>query len=234
MKKVILFIFSLALTIVQAAAQYAGRAFIKGNASIAFSSTSFRQNDSNFSNGGFTAGLSKGKFLTDQKATGFSLEGGLDFYSYTNFGTGKPVPNYKDQGIGGFSVGAGKFWQFYKHFGEQWGIYGEPSVNIGYAHSEYFESPNSEPHVGVKRNTYRAGVSLAAGAYYQLSPRWWLNASIGFSNPLNLSFEQAKWEEFNSSGSKISDGTKSNVFKYEFIPNMVLPSVGFGLTYFIL
>ncbi len=233
MKKVILFVFSLALTIVQAEAQYAGREFIKGNASVSFSSTTFQRNDSNSSSGGFTVGLSKGKFLTDQKATGFSLEGGLNFYSYKNFWTGQPITDKEATGIQGFSAGAGKFWQFYKHFGEQWGIYGEPSVNIGYAYSRYFENPGSENYVRVKNNKYRVGVSLAAGAYYRLSPKWWLNASIGFSNPLNLSFEHGRRDDFRAGNQVPGSGAKNNVFTYEFIPVMVLPSVGLGVTYFI-
>lgn len=233
MKKAILFVFSLALTIVQAEAQYAGKEFIRGNASVFFSSNSYSSYDSNASAGGFTAGLSKGKFLTDQKATGFRLEGGLNFYSYKNFRAGQPVSEKDASGIQGFSAGAGKFWQFYKHFGEQWGIYGEPSVNIGYAYSKYFVDPDSENYVRVKSNKYNVGVTLAAGAYYQLSPKWWLNASIGFSNPLSLSFEHRKREGFRAGDRVPGNDVKDNVFAYEFLPVMTLPSVGLGMTYFM-
>ncbi len=232
MKKIVLFIFSLALAIVQASAQYAGREFIRGNASVTFSSTSFQRNDSNASNGGLSIGLSKGKFLTDQKVTGFSLNGSLSFYSYKNFWTGQKVDDDRARGIQNFSVGGGKFWQFYKHFGEQWGIYGEPSVNVGYTYSKYFQNPSIDPYVRTKSNVYRVGLSLAAGAYYKLSQKWWLNASIGFSNPLNFSFAHSKREDF-SSGNQVSDGTRGNVFSYELIPSLTLPSVSLGLTYFI-
>ncbi|ODS82258.1 MAG: hypothetical protein ABS46_09345 [Cytophagaceae bacterium SCN 52-12] len=232
MKKILLFIFSLALTIVQASAQYAGRAFIRGNAAVTFSSASERPSDSNISSGRLDAGFSKGKFLTDQKVSGFSLNGGVSNYSYKNIWGGQIVDDDRARGVPGFSIGAGKFWQFYKHFGEQWGIYGEPSVNVGYTYSKLFENANSDPYVRTKRSIYRVGLSLAAGAYYKLSEKWWLNASIGFSNPVNLSFEHSERADF-SSGSKVTDVRKENVFSYELIPSLTLPSVGFGLTYFI-
>lgn len=232
MKKIVLFIFSLALTILQASAQYAGRAFITGKASVAFSSTSFLQNESNASTGGLDFEISKGKFLTDQKATGFRLNGGMSFYNYKNYWTGQKVDDDRARGIPGFSLGAGKFWQFYKHFGEQWGIYGEPSVNVGYTYSKQFENPGSDPYVRTKSSVYRVGLSLAAGAYYKLSERWWLNASIGFSNPVNLSFKHNEQANF-SAGEEVSGGTKENVFSYGLIPSLTLPAVGLGLTYFI-
>lgn len=232
MKKIVLFIFSLVLAIVQASAQYAGREFIRGNASVTFSSTSTRPSDSNISTGRLDVGFSKGKFLTDQKVTGFSLNGGMSYYSYRNIWGGQIVDDDRARTIPGFSIGAGKFWQFYKHFGEQWGIYGEPSVNVGYTYSKLFENANSDPYVRTKRSIYWVGLSLAAGAYYKLSEKWWLNASIGFSNPVNLTFEHNERADF-SSGNKVADGRKENIFSYQLVPSLTLPSVGLGLTYFI-
>ncbi len=234
MKKIVLFIFSLALTIVQATAQYAGREFIRGGASLTFSSTSPGGNNSNYSTGEFAAGVSKGKFLTDQKATGFGLSGGVNFYSDERFRNGQTENSERAGGVRGFSAGAGKFWQFYKHFGEQWGIYGEPSIGAGYTYAKYFEDRNASTYVRTQSNVYQVRFSLVAGAYYQLSRKWWLNTSIGFSNPVSLSFEHRKEANFNSGNQQeLPGGTRDNIFRYEIIPNLTLPSVSLGLMYFM-
>lgn len=231
MKKTILLLVFIMLSLSDVAAQYAGKEFIMGNAALNVSSSRNRITNSSDAWGGFSADVSKGKFVTDQKATGFRLSGGLDFSSASRNGQ----PQYGgDNGIRTLSLGAGKFWQYYKHFGDTWGIFGEPSVNAGYSFGRSFQSTSENVYNRTNSHAYEIGLSLRAGAYYQLSPKWWLNASLGFSNPVSVSFQHSKTVDFSVANDQpLSDGTKTRELNYRLVPGLNLPSVGLGLTYFI-
>lgn len=217
----------------KASAQYEGREFIRGAGHLNFSNHKNSTVETSVSSGNLDISLSKGRFVTGNKATGFSLHGGIGL-SHMNDEAASLFPwRDKANGISGFTAGVGKFWQFYKHINENWGIYGEPSVGFDFSFSRAFSQEVSDAYLRQEKYQYALALNLRAGAYYKLSEKWWLNASLGFSNPVSLSLENRKNNILTAVDHRLNSTIKTNTINYQLTPALTLPSVGLGLTYFI-
>jgi hypothetical protein len=223
MKKIFLLTFVfLAAAYTAVFAQMEGKRFISGSLSVGFGNNNPSGTTSTNSYGyNFDIGL--GKFKTNTRASGWnlntSLTGGKQYLGAT-------LNPRITTGINGFGVGVGRFWQYYKHFSEKFGVYGGPNVNLGYEYGKNTSSQD-ESTFETKQNTLSLSLGLEAGAYYKLNERWWLLASIGFSEPFS-----AKYSNENTLQVGNSQETTTKHFIYAFSPVINFPSVGLGLRYF--
>jgi len=225
MKKLLsIFICLQVFVVTGALAQLDGKRFISGSAGVSFTNSNpDLQKASQFY--GYNVNVDLGKFKTETRASGWNLNSTLSGRksSFNNVNGEPQVEN----GISGFGVGAGYFWQYYKHFNEKFGIFAGPSINGGYLRAN--EITQSEVEVSDKNmNSVSISLGLNAGLYYKMSERWWLTASLGFATPLS-----ARYQFDEVTGRSTGTSLKSNEFKYEFAPAFTFPSVGLGLRYFL-
>jgi hypothetical protein len=214
-------------------AQYAGRHFVSGANSMEFATNDRKWLEGTQSSGTLSADLSVGKFVTDQKATGWTLRGGLMLRKTTKEEKDQYLWSGEDNGITGFHAGLGKFWQHYKHVNEHWGFYGGPAVQATVdVRNEY--SLTSETHYLHRRTSaIRLGLTLSAGAYYKLSEKCWLNASLAFINPLAIALEKQQDNTYEGSSRQLLGESTTRNFYYQLKPDLYMPSVGLGFTYFV-
>ena len=210
-------------------AQYADRKFISGSAGIDFNNSK-PQNADVTNSFGYNFDLAIGKFKTNTKAVGWrlgnSISGGKQTYSYYN---GNESVYHEETGIRVAGVGIGRFWQFYKHFNSQIGVYAGPNTDVRYSYAtEYSTSSDGRALYYQRNNKISLSAGLGAGMYYHFSEKWWVTASLAFSNPVSVDYSFI-------SNSNITDGSgyKQKLLTYSFSPNFTFPSVGFGLRCFL-
>ncbi|WP_439555150.1 hypothetical protein [Dyadobacter sp.] len=225
MKTILFFSFLLLATCPEwAYGQFKGKKFLSGDARIGFNTTNPDQGKSNNSYN-YNLNLGIGKFKTETRASGWNLSTAL------NGGTSYvPVSNetIKIDGIRGFSVGAGHFWEFYKHFNANFGIFGGPFVNADYQYKKETRFNGTESFED-KTQAVVASLGLSAGAYYKLNERWWLTASLAFSQTFGASYTFVNTTAITGDPLEAS----SQAISYGFSPGITFPSVGLGLRYFL-
>lgn len=205
-------------------AQYEGRKFISGQAAIDFDNTK-GNSDRDVNNYGYNFDVSLGKFRSETRATGFrlstSLRGGKNYYLFDNTGVIK-----ENSGINQLGFGLGHFWQFYKHFNSNVGIFGGPDVNLGYKGSKTINNESLIYVSEIKTSQIQLSLGLSAGVYYKLSDKWWVTASLAFANPVSVEYETSK-------SRMVTDNSesKSNGIRYSLTPAFNFPSVGLGVRY---
>lgn len=224
MKKLTLLILLLQIcTATAVMAQLEGRRFLSGGIGLNFDNNNpdMVKATNNFS-GNVNIGI--GKFKTQTRASGWNLSGYL--------GGGKTLRNVNgqdetDSGITQYGIGAGRFWQFYKHFNDKIGIYAGPNINLSYDYKKEWLTEQEEINI---RKTYATTLSLGVGAgvYYRLSEKWWLDASLGFATPFSVGYTKIDNEYVRSNTT-----AKANQFNYNLSPSFTFPSVGLGLRYFL-
>lgn len=216
--------------------QYAGRKFISGDAGIYFSSFKDDDTDVGLTRGGVSLAASLGRFTADNKAKGFLVKGGVGFDRYLPDTPSNTFEDSRRNGINDYSFGTGMFWNYYKHFSSRIGIYGGPAVSLGYVYEQRYMVEFGGDLVRRRNNTVNASLSLTGGAYYQFSPKWWLTISLAYSDPVTGSFTHGRNTGYDASSEgfvKRSSDRRDNIFAYRFTPQLYLPSVGVGLTYFL-
>ncbi|KAA6430459.1 hypothetical protein FEM33_26035 [Dyadobacter flavalbus] len=223
MKKI--FIFTLMLLFCTAGyihAQFAGKKFISGAASIDF----FNHNpDLTASTNGYNYNISiqAGKFKSETRASGWNLSHSLTG-GKTVFNNNENVETYKGINSLGFSIG--RFWQYYKHFNNKLGVFAGPNIDLGYT---FAKGPSSEYNLpNTQGHTIALTAGLSAGMYYQLSEKWWITASLAFSNPVFVSYSA-----FESTQQGTDETILTNTFNYKFAPAINFPAVGLGFRYFL-
>lgn len=208
-------------------AQFTGKKFMDGNAFINFKQDNDAQ-DNTTNEYGYNFDISLGKFKTETRASGWTisslLSGGKRNYSV--FDNGNNL-NVEKTGLSSVGFGVGHFWQFYKHFNEHVGIFGGPSVNLGYSNSKNF-SGNDGYLQKSEVNNFSLGLNLRAGVYYNLSEKWWLTASVAFANPIAVSYQNVTY----SLPPQMEGNMKTNRLEYKLTPTFTFPSVGLGVRYF--
>ncbi|TLV01059.1 hypothetical protein [Dyadobacter luticola] len=223
MKKIILFTLLIsAFSVNLVSAQFTGKRFISGEAAVTFGSSN--PDESKATNGyGYGINVNFGKFKTETRASGWnlstSLQGRKEYYNINNVETSV-------NGIRSVGGGIGHFWHFYKHFNDNFGIFGGPGIALNYVFDRRIEYPQGTAYEQ-KNHTVSASLDISAGGYYKLNERWWLLASLGFSQPVGVSFSAG-------SSTNMNDGVKSinHGLSYGFSPQITFPSVGLGLRYF--
>jgi hypothetical protein len=205
-----------------ALAQLEGKRFISGGVSTNFNANNpERGKSANSYAYGINLGL--GKFKTATRAGVWSI------FSNMN-GARQNIPGSTDtttiSGVNTFLVGTGYGWSFYKHFGDKFGVFGGPGVSLKYAYGRSTAGDGDNLYE-YKSNEIAASLDLSAGAYYVLNDRWWLTASLAFSNPVYLAYTFGR-SELRRTG----EGADNNGLKYQISPNFTFPSVGLGLRYF--
>lgn len=210
-------------------AQWEGQKFISGTASVVFSNNNpdLLRSSNNY---GYNFNVGLGKFKTSTKASGWNINTSLSGskQNFTTYNNGVIKEDDKN-GIKGFGIGAGHFWQFYKHFNDKVGIYAGPEINARYDNSKNYSTTNDNSTL-VKNTTTAVTLSagMSAGLYYKLSEKWWITSNIALSNFVNTSYANTKSGAINDNSS-----TNQKTFNYEFTPSFRFPSVGFGLRYFM-
>ena len=210
-------------------AQFEGKRFLSGSAGISFANNN-PKSQAAVNGYGYNFDISIGKFKTNTTATGWrlsnSLAGGKNLYQTYNEG----VSSYYDKsGINDIGVGAGRFWQFYKHFNDKIGIFGGPGIDMTFSKARrYTVSDDSQYLSENKTDKIQLSLGLSAGIYYHFSEKWWVTGSLAFSNPISVDYS------FMAHKNLTEDiKTKQNQLNYSFSPNFTFPSVGFGLRYFL-
>lgn len=224
MKKITLLIMLLQICAVSAVmAQLEGRRFLSGGISADFSNTNpdLEEATNNY-NGSVNIGI--GKFKTQTKAVGWNLTGYFGGGENLRPVDGRSVPR---SGLNQYGIGAGRFWQFYKHFNDKIGIYVGPNLNLDYNYKkEWLVDQNNTNEQKRYATTLSLGVS--AGVYYRLSERWWLDASLGFATPFSVGYTRT-----NNNYYAPTLNSKTSQFTYNLSPSFTFPSVGLGLRYFL-
>ncbi|MCF0057918.1 porin family protein [Dyadobacter sp. CY356] len=230
MKNIFYFIAILILGSSQTAlAQWEGQKFMSGSASIMFNNNNpdLQKSSNNY---GYSFNVGLGKFKTSTRASGWNLNTSLSGskQNFTTNNNGIPTNNEKN-GINGFGVGVGRFWQFYKHFNEKVGIFVGPDVSVRYNNSsQYSNAGDGVSLIKTKTNVVSLSAGLSAGLYYKLSEKWWITGNIAVSNFVNTNYSIVK------SGPDNRDyDISQKAFNYEFSPSFQFPSVGFGVRYFL-
>lgn len=221
--KVIYYTFLLTLCSATAAlAQLEGKRFISGGVSTNFNSIS-PETGKNANNYGYGINLGLGKFKTATRAGVWSIFSSMNGAKQNVTGVTDTVTI---SGINGFTIGTGYSWSFYKHFNDKFGVFGGPGVSLKYAYGKSLAGDGDNLYEN-KSNEITASFDLSAGAYYILNDRWWLTASLAFSNPVYLGYTFGR-SEYRITG----EGADHNGLKYQLSPNFNFPSVGLGLRYF--
>jgi hypothetical protein len=230
MKNIYYFIVMLILGISEMAeAQLEGQKFISGSASLMFNNNNpdLQKSSNNY---GYSFNVGLGRFKTSTRASGWNLNTSLSGskQNFTTYNNGVPTNNEKN-GINGFGVGVGRFWQFYKHFNDKVGIFVGPDVSVRYNNSsQYSNSGDGVSLVKSKTDAVSLSAGLSAGLYYKLSEKWWITGNIAISNFVNTNYSISK------SGPDNRDyDITQKTFNYEFSPSFQFPSVGFGVRYFL-
>ncbi len=210
-------------------AQLEGQKFISGTASVNFNNTDPDLQESS-NNYGYNFNIGLGNFKTNTRASGWNLSTSLAG-SKQNFLTnvnGNPI-NREKNGINGFGVGVGHFWQFYKHFNEKVGIYAGPEINARYDNSKTYQTSRDGSALEENKiNTLLLSAGLSAGLYYKLSQKWWITGNIALSDFVGVDYSYLK------SGVESSDNTsRQKTFNYQFSPSFRFPVVGFGVRRFL-
>lgn len=220
MKKILLFTWLLvAVSVTAALGQYEGKRFVSATAEVNFANQN--PSESHSTNGyGYNFNAGFGKFHTANKARGWNLSSSLGGGKNIIYNNGQADIN---SGLTGFGVGAGYFWQYYKHFNDKLGIFGGPNINALYNYGKTYGSPNADSEQ--RSNSFSLQFGVSAGAYYALNERWWLTASLGFGNLVSTMAAFAKTKN-------TTETVRNNTFEYQLSPKITLPSVGLGLRYF--
>lgn len=210
-------------------AQWEGQKFISGTASIMFSNNNSDSQKST-NNYGYNFSVGLGKFKTSTRASGWNLNTSLAG-SKQNFSTnmnGIPT-NVEKNGIKGFGIAAGRFWQFYKHFNDKVGIYAGPDITARYDNSKEFSySNNGIALVETKKDAVTLSAGLSAGLYYKLSQKWWITGNIALSD-----FVSTGYTQYNTKAENENQTARIKAFNYQFSPSFRFPVVGFGVRYFL-
>jgi hypothetical protein len=224
MKKI--FIFTIVLLCCTAGyiqAQFAGKRFISGSASVNLynNNPDYATSTNQFN---YLISVQAGKFKSETRASGWNLNHSLSVgKSFTTYTGNTEI--YK--GIGNVGFGVGHFWQYYKHFNNKLGVFAGPAINLNY---DYTKGPDPQyglPNIA-RGHTIALSVALSAGMYYQLSEKWWITASLGYSGPVSISYSAFESQQPGSFESLIR-----NTFNYKFAPVINFPSVGLGFRYFL-
>lgn len=225
MKKLLSFIILIQMVaLTSAVAQLDGKRFISGSAGINFSNSNpDLAKASHFYGYDFNLGI--GKFKSETRASGWNLSSTLS--GNKSYFTGRNGELQVDDGISAFRIGAGHFWQYYKHFSSKFGIYAGPAIDGSYTRSNEITPQEDEIYDKIS-NSVSVTFAVNAGLYYQMSDRWWLTASLGFATPFT-----ARYEFVDLVGQTSNSSYKSHGFIYQFSPAFTLPSVGLGLRYFL-
>ncbi|WP_149239949.1 hypothetical protein [Dyadobacter sp. 32] len=209
-------------------AQFTGKQFVSGSARVNFNHTKPETGTTtNAYNYQFDVFL--GKFKTETKASGWgfnsSLGGAKTIYSLYQNGSAQ---NIEKKGVTGLTFGVGRFWQYYKHFNAKIGVYAGPEINLAYQYGNTY-SVNADNSFLIRSKSDRIALSagVSAGLYYRFSEKWWVSASLAFSNPIAVDYTFLTTE--NASG---TERYKSREITYRFSPAFSFPSVGMGLQYF--
>lgn len=223
MKAIYYFVFLSLLSCTVARAQLDGRKFVSGSISTNFNAVSPKTGN-NTNNYSFGINLGLGKFKSNTRAGEWSIFSNLSGSKQLFY---LPNDSLTRSGINGFGIGTGYAWSFYKHFGEKFGIFGGPGITARYQFAKQIQA-NGEQLADQKSNDITASLNISAGAYYVLNHRWWLTASLAFSNPVNLTYASSQTEI-------IKTGTtyKTSGVQYELTPAFSFPSVSLGLRYFL-
>jgi hypothetical protein len=212
------------MSVVQA--QYAGQRFLSGSAAINFDSFDNAPDNNSSNRYGYDFDLSFGKFKTDTRASGWRLSSNLAGGKADRVLIVNGVPTTEEvKGVDRIGFGVGHFWQFYKHFNEHVGIFGGPSADLNFSNAKTYDG--SSDLIETKANTFGVSLGLTAGAYYKLSEKWWLTASVGFANPVSVGYTFKNNEVI-----RTSQKTKESVLSYQISPSITFPSVGLGVRYF--
>lgn len=212
----------------QALAQFEGKHFISGSAGINFSNSN-PPGSSSSNTYGYNFNVDLGTFKTNTRASGWSLSNSLG-------GKKQQYPLLENNsytvvdksGITSVGIKAGRFWQYYKHFNDKIGIYGGPNIGFGYTNAtDYNQDSNIQYLIKTKNNSYEISLGLSAGLYYKFSEKWWVTASLAFSDPVSISYTFAS-----TTYSNVSDENKARQLNYSLTPSFTFPSVGFGVRYF--
>lgn len=213
-------------------AQMDGKRFISGTAGINFNN--YNPNVANATNGyGYNFNIAVGKFKTNTKAVGWnltsSLSGGKTNYTILSE-VNLPI-DIQRNGINSVGVGVGRFWQYYKHFNNKTGIFAGPHINLSFSNSKTYERGAEAKYLSeTKTNAIQVSAGLTAGAYYHFSDKWWITASLAFSNPVSVNYSFISKSD---SPANITDENKSTQLNYTFAPRFTFPNVGIGLRYFL-
>lgn len=206
-----------------ALAQLEGKRFISGNVSTGFDNYKPETGKSTNSYS-YIINIGLGKFKTTTSTGEWSIFSNLSG-SKKNFTLANDSTTI--MGIDNFGGGTGYRWNFYKHFSEKFGVFGGPGLTLRYSLTKQLQS-NGEELFEQKSNEITASLDLSAGAYYVLNERWWLTASLAFSNPVYAGYT------FGTSKNRMTPASYDNSgFKYQLSPSFNFPSVGLGLRYFL-
>lgn len=228
MKNLLYLTFLLTISLSQSAhAQYTGKRFLTGTAGINFNNSN-PANVKATAGYGYNFGFQIGKFHSENRASGWSLSsnmtGGNSVYEVYN-GTG--YNRYEKKGVDNVEFSVGRFWQYYKHFSDKFGIYAGPDVSLSYGHSHKYEFQGQDLQ-DRHNNTIRAALGLGVGIYYNFSERWWIQGSLAFSRPV-----YAEYSFGNARSLELGTRSESNTLSYSVTPSFNFPNVGLGLRYFL-
>lgn len=227
MKKLIALFFC-TVTVTGLFAQNSGRSFISGTLSYSLQSAISDDESYRYNATGLNLDINIGKFVSDNHVSGFRISGKLASYDQPE----NDVWGDRSNGISDYDLGLGKFWQYYKPLGGQWGLYGQHDIGLGFNNQRRFALSGQTNYTKTITQTYSLDLSLSGGLYYTLSERWWFSASIGFGKPVSLEFKKASSVAYDSQHSKLLENNETD-FTYKLIPHFNLPSVGFGVIYFL-
>lgn len=212
-------------------AQLENKHFISGTVGVNFTNSNPDVSKAT-NNYGYNFDIAIGKFKTNTKAVGWQINSFLGA-GKTNYSilSNNVVTDIKKNGINDIGIGAGRFWQYYKHFNDKAGLFAGPQVNLSYSNSRKYELGSDNTYLSeTKTNIIQLSAGLSAGVYYHFSEKWWMTASLAFSNPVSVGYS------FSSTSGSPANSTdlsyKSNQLNYSLSPNFTFPSVGFGLRYF--
>lgn len=211
-----------------AIAQYDGRKFASGSAMLSFSNGKL-SNDRSVQTYAYSFSVELGKFKTENRASGWLLSHGLGGLKNDQqfFVNGQEV-EVDAKAIRNYLFGVGRFWQFYKHFGNNTGIFGGPVVSANYSMNRNYDQQGTMDVYLQTQSQIGITFGVQAGAYYKFAPKWWLTASLAYTQPFYAQYTSTKYEY--QTGNLPDD--KLNEFKYSFAPVLTLPSVGLGLRFF--
>jgi hypothetical protein len=224
MKNILYLAFLLVIGLSQSTqAQYTGQRFLTGTAGINFNNTN-PANVQSTARYGYNLSFQKGK----NRASGWSLSSNMTGEnSVYEIYRGTEYNRYEKKGIDNVEFSVGRFWQYYKHFSDKFGIYAGPDVSLSYGHSHKYEFLGQDLQ-DRHTNTIRATLGLGVGIYYNFSDRWWIQGSLAFSRPV-----YAEYSFGNARSLELGIRSESNTLSYSITPSFNFPNVGLGLRYFL-
>lgn len=213
-------------------AQMENKHFISGTAGINFTNSNPDASRS-ANNYGYNFNIGIGKFKTNSKAVGWQINSSLGAgkTNYSIMSNNSELINVQKNGINDVGIGVGRFWQYYKHFNDKIGLFAGPDIDLAYTNSRKYELGSDNTYLAeIKTNMIQLSAGLSAGIYYHFSEKWWVTASLAFSNPISVNYSFATTS--GSPANNMDDSYETNQLNYSFSPNFTFPSVGFGLRYF--